>query len=146
MKIEVFQVILKGEVSLYCWPPVWLVWNQLYDNWQFLFYLQNILIQTSQTEGRQYNDSSPFSIPWVVRQAKGMEQISHVWNRFGQKEGQFWGGNTIKTWPKFWVNMELGTNLNISKDGDGNIGVTIQDADTLNGETNKDENTLGPML
>jgi len=31
------QGILKGEVSLYCWPPVWLVWNQLYDNWQFLF-------------------------------------------------------------------------------------------------------------
>ncbi len=31
------QEILKGEVSLYCWPPVWLVWNQLYDNWQFLF-------------------------------------------------------------------------------------------------------------
>ncbi len=27
----------KGEVSLYSWPPVWLVWNQLYDNWQFLF-------------------------------------------------------------------------------------------------------------
>jgi len=24
------QGILKGEVSLYCWPPVWLVWNQLY--------------------------------------------------------------------------------------------------------------------
>ncbi len=31
------QGILKGEVSLYHWPPVWLVWNQLYDNWQFLF-------------------------------------------------------------------------------------------------------------
>ncbi len=31
------QGTLKGEVSLYCWPPVWLVWNQLYDNWQFLF-------------------------------------------------------------------------------------------------------------
>jgi hypothetical protein len=31
------QGILKGEVSHYCWPPVWLVWNQLYDNWQFLF-------------------------------------------------------------------------------------------------------------
>jgi hypothetical protein len=29
--------ILKGEVLLYRWPPVWLVWNQLYDNWQFLF-------------------------------------------------------------------------------------------------------------
>ncbi len=27
----------KGEVSLYHWPPVWLVWNQLYDYWQFLF-------------------------------------------------------------------------------------------------------------
>jgi hypothetical protein len=35
------QGILKGEVSLYCWPPVWQVWNQLYDNWQ---YLQNRLI------------------------------------------------------------------------------------------------------
>ncbi len=32
-----FQGILKGEVSLYHWPPVWLVWNQLYGNWQFLF-------------------------------------------------------------------------------------------------------------
>ncbi len=31
------QGILKGEISLHCWPPVWLVWNQLYDNWQFLF-------------------------------------------------------------------------------------------------------------
>jgi hypothetical protein len=26
------------------------------------FYLQNRLIQTSQTEGQQYNDTSPFSI------------------------------------------------------------------------------------
>ncbi len=25
------QGILKGEVSLYHWPPVWLVWNQLYE-------------------------------------------------------------------------------------------------------------------
>ncbi len=29
----------------------------------FCFYLQNILIQTSQTGGQQYNDTSPFSIP-----------------------------------------------------------------------------------
>ncbi len=34
---EVCQGILKGVVLLYHWPPVWLVWNQLYDNWQFLF-------------------------------------------------------------------------------------------------------------
>ncbi len=33
---KIGQGILKGEVSLWCWP-VWLVWNQLYDNWQFLF-------------------------------------------------------------------------------------------------------------
>ncbi len=31
--------ILKGEVSLYCWLPVGLVWNQLFDNWQFLFFI-----------------------------------------------------------------------------------------------------------
>ncbi len=30
-------IVQSGEVSLYHWPPVWLVWNQLYDNWQFLF-------------------------------------------------------------------------------------------------------------
>jgi hypothetical protein len=31
------QGILKGEVSLYCCPPVWQVWNQPFDNWQCLF-------------------------------------------------------------------------------------------------------------
>ncbi len=56
--------ILKGEVSLYHWPPVWLVCNQLYDNWQ-CFYLQNRLIQTSQTGGQWYSVTSPFSIPWT---------------------------------------------------------------------------------
>jgi hypothetical protein len=30
----------------------------------FCFYLQNRLIQTSQTGGQQYRDTSPFSIPW----------------------------------------------------------------------------------
>jgi hypothetical protein len=33
------QGILKGEVSLYYWPPVWLVWNQLYDNWHLFSYM-----------------------------------------------------------------------------------------------------------
>ncbi len=28
------------------------------------FYLQNRLIQTSQTGGQRYTDTSPFSIPW----------------------------------------------------------------------------------
>jgi hypothetical protein len=54
--------MLKGEVSMYHWPPVWLIWNQLFDYWQFLFYLQNRLIQTSQTGGQQYSDTSPYSI------------------------------------------------------------------------------------
>jgi hypothetical protein len=30
----------------------------------FCFYLQNRLIQTSNTGGQQYSDTSPFSIPW----------------------------------------------------------------------------------
>ncbi len=30
----------------------------------FCFYLHNSLIQTSQTRGQWYNDTSPFSIPW----------------------------------------------------------------------------------
>ncbi len=46
------QGILKREVLLYHWPPVWLVWNQLYDNWKLFIYLQNKLIQTSQTGGQ----------------------------------------------------------------------------------------------
>ncbi len=31
----------------------------------FCFYFQNRLIQTSQTGGQPYSDSSPFSIPWL---------------------------------------------------------------------------------
>ncbi len=32
----------------------------------FCFYLQNRLIQTSQSGGQQYSGTSPFSIPWFV--------------------------------------------------------------------------------
>jgi hypothetical protein len=32
----------------------------------FYFYLQNRLIQTNQTGGQWYNDTSPFSIPWLI--------------------------------------------------------------------------------
>jgi hypothetical protein len=32
----------------------------------FCFYLQNRVIQTSQTGGQQYSDPSPFSIPWLT--------------------------------------------------------------------------------
>jgi hypothetical protein len=32
----------------------------------FCFYLQNRLIQTNQTGGQWYSDTSPISIPWCV--------------------------------------------------------------------------------
>ncbi len=32
----------------------------------FCFYLQNGLIQTSQTGGQWYTDTSPFGIPWTI--------------------------------------------------------------------------------
>jgi hypothetical protein len=33
---------------------------------KFCFYLQNRLIQTGQTGGQLYSDTSPFSVPWFV--------------------------------------------------------------------------------
>jgi hypothetical protein len=35
----------------------------------FCFYLQNRLIQTSQTGGQWYSDTFPFSIPWSHKKA-----------------------------------------------------------------------------
>jgi hypothetical protein len=44
--------------------------------------LQNRLIQTSQTGGQWYNDTSPFSIPWprslTARSQKGRTQLK-IW-------------------------------------------------------------------
>jgi hypothetical protein len=60
------QGILKGEVSLYRWPLTGLesaVWRLSI----LLFICKDRLIQTSQTEGRQCSDTSPFSIPWPDR-------------------------------------------------------------------------------
>ncbi len=34
----------------------------------FCFYFQNRLIQTCQTGGQWYSDTSPFSIPWLIYQ------------------------------------------------------------------------------
>ncbi len=59
------QGILKGEVSLYHWPPVWLVWNKLYVNWHYFLFLF-----AKQTNPNQSNRRSMvqwyryFSIPW----------------------------------------------------------------------------------
>ncbi len=46
------QGILKWEVSLYHWPPVRVVWNQLYDYWLFWF------LFTKQTNPNQSNRRS----------------------------------------------------------------------------------------
>jgi hypothetical protein len=59
------QGTLKGEVSLYYRPPVWLVWNQLSDNWKFSF------LFAKQTGGQLYNDTSPFSVPRFNKLASG---------------------------------------------------------------------------
>jgi hypothetical protein len=58
------QGILKGEISQYCWPSVdWFVISCMTTD-NFCFYVQNRLIQTSQTGGQWYSDTSPKSIPW----------------------------------------------------------------------------------
>jgi hypothetical protein len=38
----------------------------------FCFYLQNRLIQISQTGGQWYSDTSPFSIPWLEIRCEGL--------------------------------------------------------------------------
>ncbi len=50
------QGTLKGEISMYCWPPVWLFWNQLYDNWKFL------LLFSKQTNPNRSNRRS--TVQW----------------------------------------------------------------------------------
>jgi hypothetical protein len=40
----------------------------------FCFYLQNRLIQTSQTGGQRYSDTSPFSIPFTVVKMQARHQ------------------------------------------------------------------------
>jgi hypothetical protein len=43
---------------------------------KFCFYLQNRLIQTSQTGGQQYSDTSPFSIPCITQNIiQGLESL-----------------------------------------------------------------------
>ncbi len=57
------QRILKGEVSLYCWPPVWLVWISRFANKNKNCQLSYSWFQTSQTGGERDSDTYPFSIP-----------------------------------------------------------------------------------
>ncbi len=68
------QGVLKGEY--HC--TIDLLFDQFgiscmtTDN--FCFYFQNTLIQTSQTGGQWYSDTSPFSIPWLVVAVKSFSK------------------------------------------------------------------------
>jgi len=46
----------------------------------FCFYLQNRLIQTSQTGGQWYRDASRFSIPWRCSTWVGFDRIQNYKN------------------------------------------------------------------
>jgi hypothetical protein len=64
--LQPIQGILKGKYHcafdlLFDWFGISCLTT---DN--FCSYLQNRLIQTSQTGGQRYSDTSPFSIPWTV--------------------------------------------------------------------------------
>jgi len=68
----VCQGILKGEVSLYSWPPVLLVWNQLYGNWQFLF------LFSKQTHPNQSNGGSTVQWYFPLKYCLGLPMPSTV--------------------------------------------------------------------
>jgi len=69
LALRIYPGNTKGEVSLYFRPLVWLLWNQLYDNWQltiFFVLIAKQTIQTGQTGGQLYSDTFPFSVPWFI--------------------------------------------------------------------------------
>jgi hypothetical protein len=66
------QGLLKEEVSLYCWPPVWLVWNQLHDNWQFSF------LFAKQTNPNQSNRRS--MVQWYFPLDRLLQGTQLGWN------------------------------------------------------------------
>jgi hypothetical protein len=44
----------------------------------FCFYLQNRLIQTNQTRGQWYSDTSHFSIPWLELKTRPLQLLSSL--------------------------------------------------------------------
>jgi hypothetical protein len=55
------------------------------SNDNFCFYLQNRPIQTSQTGGQQYSDTSPFSIPCIDKHASLPQQQDFIMHGQGKK-------------------------------------------------------------
>ncbi len=60
----------KGGSTLYHWPPVWLVWDQLYDNWQFLF------LFAKQTNPNQSNRRS--TVQWYFPLSYSLSKVMSV--------------------------------------------------------------------
>ncbi len=52
----------------------------------FCFHLQNRLIQTSQTGGQWYSDTSPFSIPWLKLRLLAGASLLHSGTNYDCKE------------------------------------------------------------
>jgi hypothetical protein len=67
----------------------------------FCFYLQNRLIQTNQTGGQWYSDTSPFSIPWI--QQSNPELLSGS-NRRGLERGHV-PGHRVAGRPPGWNDL-----------------------------------------
>ncbi len=75
------QGILKGKVSMYCWPAALLVWNQLFDNWQFMFSF------SKQTNPNQSNRRS--TVQWyfplwysLVKRSSAQKVLKYTPKRF----------------------------------------------------------------
>ncbi len=69
--------MLKGEVSLYSWPPVSPVGLACFANENKNCQMSYSWFQTSQTGGQPYSDTSPFSIPWsFTKQATFNEVVN----------------------------------------------------------------------
>jgi len=98
VRLKFTQGILKGEVSLYRWPPFWLVWNQLYDNWQFLFLFAKQINPNQSNRRSTVQGYFPFSIPWFTQPRRIL--LSLTLNiRLG------WKGwiKTLAYFPRVWV-------------------------------------------
>jgi len=59
-------------------------------NDNFCFYLQNKLIQTSQTGGQWYCDTFPFSIPWLKTSVLAHSYISFRDPLISTTKPHFW--------------------------------------------------------
>jgi hypothetical protein len=87
----------------------------------FCFHLQNRLIQTSQTGGQWYSDTSPFSIPWLHNNGSFTLETS-VSETVGDSDmwQSPWAARQYLPWPPWtvWQEIELILIAKVSKESD----------------------------